>query len=402
MSGHKRNSSYYTTRNKIKLIRGGHEYFSLLLNLINNATHSIHLQTYIFEDDETGLIVADALMNAARRQVPVYFVTDGYASGGLSKLFIARLKKEGIHFTYFEPLFKSRHFYFGRRMHHKVFVVDGRHAMVGGINITNRYNDMPGKPAWLDFALYVQGEAAVQLFGFCNATWKSEHIIPVDLPADVEEFLQQIPEIDYCSVRVRRNDWVKNKMEIWRSYLELFNHANRSIVIMCSYFLPGWELLRRLKKASKRGVKIKLVLTGISDVRIAKFAERYLYYWMLKNNIEVFEYQPNVLHAKLAVTDGHWVTIGSYNINNISARASTEINLDVRNKSFAQKTQIELENIIDQDCLLITKEYYDATTGFFKRFWQKISYHVINLVLKVFTFYFKREFDKQGADQDYL
>ena len=363
----------------------------LLTGLINSATHSIHLQTYIFDDDETGLLVSEAMINAAKRNVQVYFVVDGFASRGLPRSFIANLENAGIHFKYFEPLFKSQHFYFGRRMHHKVFVVDGKHAIVGGINITNRYNDMPAKPAWLDFALYVQGEAAIHLFEFCNEFWKSKKSL-AQLPNDIEDFINNIPEKEYCSVRIRRNDWVKNKTEIWRSYLELFNHANHSIVIMCSYFLPGWELLKRLKKASKRGVQIKIILTGVSDVRIAKYAERYLYFWMLKNNIQLFEYQPNVLHAKLAIADGHWVTVGSYNINNISARASTEINLDVRNKLFAQKTQIQIEEIIEQDCIQVTPENYKSTTGFFKRLWQRISYLVINIILKLFTFYFKKEF----------
>jgi cardiolipin synthase len=357
MSGKKQNKNYYTLKNKVELIKGGHQYFSLLKELIDSAAHSIHLQTYIFDDDETGLMVAAAMIKAAQRNVQIYFIADGYASRGLSRSFITNLTNAGIHFKYFEPLFKSQHFYFGRRMHHKVFVVDGKHAIVGGVNITNRYNDMPAKPAWLDFALYVQGEAAIQLFEFCNASWRSKITVP-QLPNDIEVFLNNIPEKEYCSVRIRRNDWVKNKIEIWRSYLELFNHANHSIVIMCSYFLPGWELLKRLKKATKRGVIIKIILTGVSDVMIAKYAERYLYYWMLKNNIQLFEYQPNVLHAKLAIADEHWVTVGSYNINNISARASTEINLDVRNKLFAQKTQMQIEEIIERECIRVTSENY--------------------------------------------
>lgn len=391
MSVGKKNSNYYTIRNKVKLIRGGHEYFTLLIELINSATHSIHLQTYIYDDDETGSMIGDAMINAAKRKVQVYFIADGYASGGISRSFISKLQNAGIHFKYFEPLFKSQHFYFGRRLHHKVVVVDGKHALVGGINITDRYNDMPGTPAWLDFALYVQGEAAVQLFQICTDMWKPTNSQIIQMPKDIEDFLNSIPEKEYCSVRVRRNDWVKNKIEIWRSYLELFNHANKSIVIMCSYFLPGWELLKRLSRAAKRGVQIKIVLTGPTDVRIAKYAERYLYYRMLKNNIEIFEYQPNVLHAKLAVTDGHWVTIGSYNINNISAHAGIEINLDVRNKLFAQKVQKQIEEIIEHDCIHITKENYNAANNFLKRLWQKISYYFIKVALDLFTFYFKRE-----------
>jgi cardiolipin synthase len=221
--------------------------------------------------------------------------------------------------------------------------------------------------------------------------WASEKIHSPGLPADIESFLDLIPENEYCSVRVRRNDWVKNKIEIWRSYLALFNHASKSIVIVCSYFLPGWELLKRLKRAVSRGVEVKIILTHISDVRIAKFAERYLYFWMLKNNIQIYEYQPTVLHAKLAIIDGHWVTIGSYNINNISARASIEINLEVRNKIFAQNAQKQMETIITQDCILITKENYIASNSILQRFWQKISYHIIKILLNLFTFYFKRE-----------
>ncbi len=391
MSSDKKINSYYTTRNKVKLIRGGNEYFTQLLLLINSAQHSIHLQTYIFDDDETGLMIGEAMMNAAKRNVQVYFIADGYASQIMSKSFISKLQNAGIYFKYFEPFFKSKHFYFGRRLHRKVFVADGKHALVGGMNITNRYNDMPGTPAWLDFAIYVQGEAAVQLFQICTDMWKSNKQPIIQLPNDMESFLQKIPQSEYCSVRVRRNDWIKNKNEIWRSYFELFNHADKSIIIMCSYFLPGIELLKRLNKAAKRGVQIKIILAGPSDVMIAKHAERYLYNRLLKNDISIYEYQPNVLHAKLAITDGHWVTLGSYNINNISALASIEVNLDIRNKVFAHKILEQIEEIIERDCTRITSETYKLTAGFFVRLRQKISYYFIKIVINLFRFHFKRE-----------
>jgi len=391
MSGRKKNVNAYTIRNKVKLIRGGREYFKLLIDLINCSTHSVHLQTYIFDDDETGSLVAEAMINASHRNVRVYFIADGYASKVMSQSFINHFRAAGVYFKFFEPLFKSKHFYFGRRLHHKVVVVDGKHALVGGLNITNRYNDIQGNSAWLDFALYVQGEAAVQLFGICADMWKPDTMEIIPLPKNIDDFLDSLPEKEYCSVRVRRNDWVTNKIEIWRSYLELFNHANKSIMIICSYFLPGWELLTRLRKAVNRGVEVKIVLTGPTDVRIAKYAERYLYYWMLKNKIILYEYQPTVLHAKLAVTDSHWVNIGSYNINNISAHASIEINLEVRNKIFAEQVQSEIEKIIENDCILITNENYRMRYNLFKRFWHRLSYLVVQLILNLFTFYFKRE-----------
>ena len=391
MSEERKIKNSYTTRNKVSLIRAGREYFTMVVQLINAAKHSIHLQIYIYDDDETGMMIGEALMKAARRNVQVYFIADGYASRGMSVAFIAQLREAGIHFRFFEPLFKSQHFYFGRRLHHKVLVIDAKYALVGGINITNRYNDFPGSPSWMDYALYVEGEASAQLFQLCNDMWDIRGEKKLALPADMEEFLKSISVKEYCSVRLRVNDWIRYKNQVWRSYFELFNHANRSIIIMCSYFLPGWELLKRLSAATKRGVQIKIILAGPCDVKISKNAERFLYSWMLKRDIQIYEYQPNVLHAKIAVTDGHWVTIGSYNINNISAHASIELNLDVRNRLFAQKMQRQMEQIIEQDCIRITAENYKQTAGFIERFWQKMSYFFIKIVLNLFTFYFKRK-----------
>ncbi|MES1217809.1 MAG: phospholipase D-like domain-containing protein, partial [Bacteroidota bacterium] len=150
----------YTSINRVSLIRGGKEYFDTLVRLINTAKESIHIQSYIFDDDTTGSMIADALKKACERKVEVYVLADGYASQVMSKSFIKDLKKAGIHFRFFEPFFKSTHFYFGRRMHHKISVFDARYALVGGVNIADRYNDLQGKPAWLDFAIYAEGEIA--------------------------------------------------------------------------------------------------------------------------------------------------------------------------------------------------------------------------------------------------
>jgi cardiolipin synthase A/B len=385
----------YTTRNVVRLVRGGSEYFALLQQLITEAKYSIHMQFYIYDDDETGKSIADALISAVKRNVKVYFIADGYASQVLSRSFVSWIRDNGIYFKYFEPLFRSRRFYFGRRMHKKVAVIDGVRALVGGVNISNRYNDLPGNPAWMDFAAYVQGEAAIILFNHCNKMWKNSRIVPPPLPGDTEAFLNNIPHAEYCSVRVRVNDWVRYRNQIWKSYFELFNNSRNTIFIMGSYFLPGWELLRRLGKAARRGVKIKIILAGRSDVAVAKNAERYLYAWLLRNHIEIFEYQPHVLHAKIAVADSHWVTVGSYNINNISAHASIELNLDIRNKLFARGVQRTLEEIIEGNCQEVTKETFVASEGIFKKFIQWASYIFIKMVLKLSTFYFRRDAEKE-------
>ncbi|MFC0773941.1 phospholipase D-like domain-containing protein [Terrimonas alba] len=372
----------------MRLISGGKEYFDLLLQLIGQAVDSIHLQTYIFNDDETGVLVANALKKASQRNVQVYLLTDGYASQALHRRFIGELKEAGIHFRFFEPIFKSRRFYFGRRMHHKLVVVDAKYAMVGGINIADRYNDFPDKKAWLDFALYAEGDIARELCLLCWKTWygypskmaKTPCERPANLPAangDVE-------------IVMRRNDWVRGKNQVSKTYLQMLHNAESGIIILCSYFLPGKVIRRNIVQAIKRGVSVKVIAAGSSDVMLAKHAERWLYDWLLRKGVELYEYQQNVLHGKLAVCDDKWMTIGSYNINDISAYASIELNLDVHHAGFAKEVRQKLEKIISEECIPITTEYHSRTKNIFIQFVRWISYQFIRAVFRLFTFYFKR------------
>ena len=381
----------YSSRNRVKLVKGGREYFSLLKELIDNAGKSIHLQFYIFLNDETGTVVIEALKAAASRGVFIYLHLDGYASQALPKRCVHDMREAGINVKWFEPFFRSRHFYFGRRLHHKVVVVDGIYSLVGGVNICDRYNDMPGDPAWLDMALYCEGEASFILNNTCYNMWGDKEIVPAIGWEEVDRYCKEIPEAEQVQVRIRRNDWVKRKKEVWGSYLNMFNKAEKQITIMCSYFLPGRIFRRRLAQATRKGVKIKVILAGISDIMMAKHAERYLYEWLLKNNIEVYEYQDTVLHAKVATYDSSWTTIGSYNVNNISAYASLELNMEISNNSFALVTENFLEDISSRHCKKITKENYAASTHFFRRLWQRFCYGFINNTLNLVTFYFKQE-----------
>jgi cardiolipin synthase len=154
----------YTLYNKAELVRGGRSYFSILHDMIDNARKSIQLQVYIFEEDDTGKAVASRLIKAAKRGIKVQVLLDGYASKGLSKGFKNSMRESGIRMRFFEPIFKGGNYYFGRRLHHKIVVCDGIVSLVGGINISDRYNDKPGTPAWLDWAIKVEGEASFELF----------------------------------------------------------------------------------------------------------------------------------------------------------------------------------------------------------------------------------------------
>jgi cardiolipin synthase len=380
----------YNSRNKIKLVRGGRPYFDQLLEMINQAQEIIQLQVYIYDDDETGREVAKALEAATKRNVRVYLMADGYASQALSKKFIRNIEAAGIHFRFFEPLFRNRNAYFGRRLHHKVMVTDNRFALVGGINISNHYNDMPGQAGWLDFALHIEGEIVKELCGLCQKIWIG--LLPAKNVSLCRESQApfDIKPGEESQLRIRRNDWVMKRNQVSRSYIEMFRKANDQIIMMSGYFLPGPVIRKYMKKATARGVKVKLILAGISDVMVAKNAERYMYGWLFKNKIEVYEYKPCVLHGKVAVYDSQWATIGSYNVNIISAYASIELNIDVNNPGFAALLNETLEKIIREDCRQITKEDFHLHNGILNRIWEQICYWFIRLLFFLFTFNFKK------------
>jgi len=378
------------TENMVKLVRGGREYFELLKTMIGKAQETIHLQTYIYDDDETGQDIAAELINAAKRNVKVFLLVDGFASQSMSQSFISYLREGGVNFRFFEPVFRSKYFYFGRRLHHKMMVIDGKCAIVGGVNIANRYNDRDEQSAWLDFALYVEGDIAKELCVLGYKTWKGFPSVMGITPCEEEKIYFNIDPEEKGFVRMRRNDWVRRKNQISSSYIEMLRNAKREIIVLCSYFLPGHEFLYHLIRAARRGVKIKVIMAGRSDVTIAKQAERFIYEDLLKNDIEIYEYQKTVLHGKLTVCDNKWLTIGSYNVNNISAYASIELNLEVYDPIIAEQASEMLRTIVTEDCIRITEELLQKRNNVFQRFIQWASYEVIRSLFYLFTFYFKQ------------
>lgn len=369
---------------KVNLIHGGMEYFGLLKQLIRKAHHTIYIQTYIFEEDQTGTEVANELKAAAQRQVQVFLLVDGYASGNLGKAFIKSMVEAGVNFRMFDPLLKSRYFYLGRRLHHKVVAIDSKYSLVGGINISDRYNDMPDHTAWLDWAVYAEGEVAEQLTKICHARVKRASFKSVVNKKSNSSFVRNSHQVS-----VRINDWVRGKREITRSYLAMFRQARENIIILSAYFLPNDQFRTELKRAVKRGVKVQLILAGPSDVALAKYAERYMYRWLVKNGIEIYEYQKSVLHGKMAMYDGKWATVGSYNVNNISAYASIELNLAIDDHVFAKQVGVSLSNIMVHDCLRVTDEHIKHVS-YIKRILQQGAYYAFRAMFFLFTFYFKK------------
>ncbi len=387
----KKRKSIFSLKNKARLVQGGAPFFNLLTQLINGARHSIHLQTYIFSTDATGTAIAKALMAASERGVAVYLVADGYASDHITKPFMEQLENAGVHFRFFEPLFRSEHFYFGRRLHHKVAVFDNRCALISGSNIADRYNDLPNHPAWFDMGILVEGDAAIEIFDICTKIWEKDKAKRNPLKRKLADIFNHIAKEDTVGVRVLQNDWVRRKQEIFYAYHKLFKEAKTNITIVCSYFLPSPSLRNRLSKAVQRGVDVRIVLGSTSDVLVAKHAERYLYRWMLRNGITIYEYLPTVLHAKVAVIDADMLTIGSYNINDLSALASVEMNVLVKDKELTSELRVEIEEMIKTKCVQIDRRSYKTNLFSLKHLWQAVCYYTLTLLVTLGTFYFKRE-----------
>lgn len=373
----------FTYHNHVRLIRGGREYFDLLEKLIDQAEKSIYFQIYIFDEDDTGRTIARALMDAARRNVVVHLLLDGYASKNLSTGFVQEMKDAGVHFRWFTLYVKNKKFYLGRRLHHKVIVIDSKESLVCGLNISDRYNDMPESIAWLDWAAYSEGEVSIDLEQICKRRIKDYSTQTLHKQGSIKKGERGK---NSCAVKIIVNDWVGRKSEITKSYLQMLKVATSHITIMSPYFLPGREFRKRLRQATQRGVTVQVILTGVSDITLAKYGERYLYDWLMRYNIQIHEYQKNVLHGKIATCDGQWTTVGSYNVNNLSAYASIELNLEIKNDAFAKQAEDVLSTIIEKECVQITKESYKHEINFVKRLLQGAAYNVLRFMLVLFTF----------------
>lgn len=374
----------YSLNNAVKLIHDGGSYFRILEEMIDGAKESVHFQMYIFDEDETGTRIANALKRAANRNVKVYMLLDGYASRPLSAGFIDDLRAAGINFRWFQPLFRGDNFFVGRRMHHKVIVTDALHGLIGGRNISNRYNDLPDQPGWLDWAVYVTGDISRELYNRCIQMYFRR---PPSSPAPVKPY----NSLEECKVRMRVNDWIRNKNQISRSYLEMLKRGERTVTIMSSYFLPGRVFRKNLRLASQRGLRIRVIVTKTSDVPLAKHAERFFYPWLLRRNIELYEYRQRVLHGKIACRDGTFVTVGSFNFNDLSAYASIELNLDIEDAEFGAQVETTLDRLIRDDCDRITAEDIKQKTRWWNTALYRMAYALFRTFLVVFTVRSDRE-----------
>ncbi len=367
--------------NVVTLLQSGVEFFSELERMILSANHFIHIQIYIFDDDEIGMHIINLLKKKAAQGVKIFIVVDGYGSEKISKRNIEEMKKVGIKFKVFSPVQKILKFQIGRRLHHKIILVDGKSALIGGINISNRYNGSLDEIAWLDFAVKVEGVVCNDILIVCEDVWRKK--MKYFFKNELHPFIHLERKSENISVRLLQNDFVRRNIEISRFYRQSIKNSFESLTIVSSYFLPGNRMRHLLKKASQRGVKIKLLLSSKSDVGLMKHATDYLYPFLLRNGIEIYEWQASVMHGKLMIIDNKFTTVGSYNINTLSDYGSLELNVCVDDVAFSETSTTRINQLISSGCKKIIAEDYIKQHYWWNKLINWLSYQLMRTSLKL-------------------
>lgn len=332
------------------MLENGEAYFPALEAAIAGARESVWLETYIFADDPIGRGIREALTAAAARGVRVQLVVDGFGTRGrLPQDWWQPLENAGGEVRIYRrehgwwPLKRTRLM----RLHRKLCVVDGKTGFVGGINIEDDWN-IPGQTAArFDFAVRIEGPLVAAIsYAMEKLWWRLNWRHAVELLSNVRPRLHELelrPGASGLRAALLLRDNLRNRRTIERAYLRAIGHARKEIVIANAYFLPGRRFRRALLLAAQRGVRVKLLLQGMVEYRLQHAATRALYGPMLDAGIEIYEYLPSHLHAKVAVIDGHWSTVGSSNIDPFSLFLAREANVAIEDAHFAQTLASRLE-----------------------------------------------------------
>lgn len=324
--------------NRITLLTGGGEYFPALEAECDAARHEIHIETYIFEDDVAGLRIAAALKRAAQRGVATYLLVDGYGSRKLSPALAAGMRSAGVRLLVYRPdiapwTFQRQRL---RRMHRKLAVIDARVAFVGCINIIDEMHTPGQTPPRFDYAVRIEGPLLKNIHPVVKRLWALVEFTQFGQDWHQRALLQTAHEPrgrQRAAFVVRDN--LRHRRDIEEAYLAAIAGARSEILIASSYFFPGVGFRRALVEAAARGVRVVLLLQGRVEYVLLHYASHALYGAFLDAGIEIHEYRKSFLHAKVAVIDRRWATVGSSNIDPLSLLLAREANVVIDDREFA-------------------------------------------------------------------
>lgn len=353
----------------LQLLQGSTDLFPAMVSSINSAQHSVQLETYIFDLTASGATVATALELAATRGVSVRVMVDGFGSPSIPDEWLHRFTTAGVQLKIYEPIVTLGFFLPSqwRRLHRKLCVIDNEIAFCGGINVLDDWHD-PNHGALtaprFDFSVRISGALAQDIQLATQELWERRSSKNPSTVKRVKAAFDTLPRV--LPRALKRHHWqshsqtspplavlvmrdnITNRGHIERAYLKAIGDARTDIIIANAYFVPGAKLRRALILAAKRGVKVQLLLQGKYEYYMQYHAARPIYSPLLKAGIEIYEYDKSYLHAKVAVIDSVWATVGSSNLDPLSLLLAREANIVMQDAVFArllrQRLQIAILN----------------------------------------------------------
>lgn len=374
----------FTENNQLTLLNSGVEFFPALIAAIDTAQTEIYLETYLFSQDITGALVHDALCRAAERQVQVHVIVDWLGTGNQRSMELERsFSNTGVHFRCFNPWFK-RGF---SRTHRKLFVADKKLAIIGGININHDlFAEGENKhvltfPRW-DFAVSVSGPLVADIHQLMSEQWQKlgklnwRYRFQLFTQKRVVTRTAHIPIVAGLAPR----DNFRFRRTIQRAYLQALGNARSRALIVTPYFAPGRKFRNALIDAAKRGVDVTLLI-GSGDFMFQDAVAQSYYPKLLKYGVRIVEYQKSQLHAKVAVIDDEWATIGSCNCDGLSLFVNHEANLLIKNQSFStQLTEAILSGVADGK-QIEPADYVNISWR--RKFWYGCAFFIYSLIMRL-------------------
>ncbi|RPE03799.1 cardiolipin synthase ClsB [Candidatus Pantoea deserta] len=366
--------------NKLRLLENGEEFFPRVFGAIQRAERTVLLETFILFEDDVGNALHRELLAAAQRGVKIEVMVDGYGSPDLSDQFVNSLTAEGVRFIYYDPrpLVMGMRTNVFRRLHRKIVVVDETIAFVGGINFSAEHNTSYGPEAKQDYAVEVKGPIVANITAYVRQAMGSEAVTRrwwggrSHRPA-----VNTTPGNAQVLFVYRDND--EHRDDIEKHYLDMLRTAKQDVIIANAYFFPGYRLLREMRSAAQRGVRVRLIVQGEPDMPIVKVGAELLYNYLVDAGVEVYEYIRRPLHGKVAIQDQQWSTVGSSNLDPLSLSLNLEANLIVYDRDFNQTLRDNLEGLLARDCQRVQEDRLPPRT-----WWQ--------LTKSVVVFHFLRHF----------
>jgi cardiolipin synthase A/B len=348
---------------EVTVLRDGAETYPAMLDALADARRTICFETYILAADATGDRFKATLIERALAGVKVRLIYDAMGSFGLPDSWVDDMRRAGCEVIDFNPIaLWRRRFRLSHRDHRKIVVVDDRVGFTGGLNIANDYAAIEdGGEGWHDMHCRVTGTIVLDLARMFRRTWIRCGGAPYPPPAQVNE----VPARGRSFLRLLDNTRRRQRTTVRRAYLHVINAARRLILIQNAYFLPDRGLRRALGKAVSRGVDVRVLVPGQSDVKLVEWAALYVLRRLARRGVKIFLWRGAMMHAKTAVVDTVWSTIGSYNFDAQSRFNNLELTVEILDPAVAQTLALTFERNI------ANAEPYDEQAWLRLPWWRK-------------------------------